>query len=325
MSKQQFNIPLNPTKDNGEPRRVGFELEFTGISLEQAMSALRSVMAGDLDVVSHFEQKLECEIGTFVLELDWKFLKRKGQEQVNDGDWIDLLGQAVYSSQLIPLELVCPPLPIDEIGLLQPIVKALRKAGALGTSDSPIAAFGVHINVEPPNLQADTLLRYLQAFALLQWWLMETLHVDVSRKISPFVDLYPATYVKLLLSYDQVEINQIIEDYLEHNPSRNRALDMLPLLSHINRNRVMARVNDDKIKSRPTFHYRLPNSQIEKKGWSLASAWNSWWLVEQLASRPALLDQLIREYLLAFRPIIGVNRKTWVEFIETWLTDQQWG
>lgn len=325
MPKQQFNMPLNPAKDSGEPRRVGFELEFTGISLDQAMSALRSVMHGDLQTVSHFEQKLQCEIGTFVVELDWEFLKRKGQEQDNDGDWIDLLGQAVYSSQLIPLELVCPPLPIHAIEQLQAIVKALREAGALGTSDSPIAAFGVHINVEPPNLNADTLLRYLQAFALLQWWLVETLHVDLSRRISPFVDLYPGAYVKLLLSYDKVEIGQLIEDYLEHNPSRNRALDMLPLLSHIDRDRVMARVNDNKIKSRPTFHYRLPNSQIERQDWSLASAWNSWWLVEQLASRQALLDQLIREYLLAFRPIIGVNRKTWVEFIETWLTDQQWG
>ncbi|MDJ0832458.1 MAG: amidoligase family protein [Gammaproteobacteria bacterium] len=318
-------MPLLPAKDNGEPRRVGFELEFTGISLDQAMSALRSVMDGELQIVSHFEQKLKLDSGTFVLELDWEFLKRKGQEQENDGDWIDLLGQAVYSSQLIPLELVCPPLPIHDIAQLQPVVKALRKAGALGTSDSPIAAFGVHINVEPPNLQAGTLLRYLQAFALLQWWLMETLRVDLSRKISPFVDPYPADYVKLLLDYDRVTIDQIIDDYVEHNPSRNRALDMLPMLVHIDRERVLARISESKIKSRPAFHYRLPNSQIDRKDWSLASAWNSWWLVEQLASRPALLDQLIREYLLAFRPIIGISRKTWVEFIDTWLTDQQWG
>ncbi|MBR9886008.1 MAG: hypothetical protein GYB21_21140, partial [Oceanospirillales bacterium] len=107
-----------------------------------------------------------------------------------------------------------------------------------------------------------------------------------------------------------------------HNPSRNRALDLLPLLAEIDEARVRRVVDDAKIKSRPTFHYRLPNCQIEKPGWSLAHSWNLWWIVETLAERRDDLDRLGAEFLDVQRPLLGVNRKDWVEHMDLWLKDQ---
>ena len=147
--------------------------------------------------------------------------------------------------------------------------------------------------------------------------------VDTARKISPYIDLYAETYLKKVLSRSAPSIDDIFSDYLEYNASRNRALDLLPLLAHIDEPRVRRAVDDPKIKPRPTFHYRLPNCHIEKADWSLASSWNKWWVVEELAHRSSDLESLKRAFFEADRPILGVSRGDWVEHIDRWLKDRR--
>jgi hypothetical protein len=195
-------------RDNGDPRRVGFELEFTGLTLDQTIEALQSSLGGELRMKSAAEQALHVEaLGTFNIELDWQYLKRKAAQSAQeeeDNVWIDLLSQVTAELMpMVPMEVVCPPIPMTDLEMLEPMITALRKSGAVGTEDSPFAAYGVHINAEISRLDAVTVFSYLRAFALLQWWLVEAHEVDLSRKLSPYVDLYPEAYLKQLLSQSE--------------------------------------------------------------------------------------------------------------------------
>lgn len=320
-STVSFSLPSIIYKDDGCPRKVGFELEFSGLDLERVGEVLRDTLGGNLKQLSVAESELSvAELGTFHIELDWNYLKRKAEEneyKAEHGEWIDLLAEA--ANILVPLEVVCPPIAINDLQALTPMVVALRQAGAVGTEESFLAAYGVHINTELPRIDAETLWAYLRAFSLLQWWLVDAHDVDIARKMSPYIDLYPEAYLKKLFAQSQPTLSQIFADYLEYNASRNRALDMLPLLAHIDPDALRSVVDDPKIQARPTFHYRLPDCHIEQENWSLAYSWNTWWVVEQVAQRPDDLKRLGDNYLKASRPLIGTNRQEWVEFIDQWL------
>jgi hypothetical protein len=320
-----FTMPPIAHKDDGCPRLVGFELEFSGLTLDETTTALQHALGGELSSHSDAEKVLSVEtLGEFRVELDWDFLKRKASEEAgseDSGDWMETLSRA--AAVLVPTEVVCPPISIDNLEVLQSMVAALREAGAVGTEESLIAAYGVHINAEIPKLDAPTLSGYLKAFALLQWWLVKVHNVDTTRKVSPYIDLYSETYLRQVLSQQAASMDEIISAYLEHNATRNRALDLLPLLAEIDEDRVRRAVNDPKIKPRPTFHYRLPNCQIEKADWTLANSWNTWCVVETLASREEDLSKLGAEFLNAARPILGVSRQDWIEFVDQWLKDRE--
>ena len=304
---------------------VGYELEFSGLDLDQATDALRRALGAE--VVSHTSAQRVCRVeglGEFKIELDWDFLKRKAKETSRAGkdeSWIEKIGEV--AAFVVPIEIVCPPVPINSMSVLDPMVEALRDAGAVGTEDSLIAAYGVHINTEIPRLDAATICAYLRAYALLQWWLVDTQSVDMARRISPYIDLYSQAYLKRILSREDATLDQVFDDYLEHNPSRNRALDLLPMLAKIDEARVKRVVDDPRIKARPAFHYRLPDCNIEREDWSLQQPWNSWLTVEKLSARADDLDQLARAFLDAERPLIGVNRADWVETMDRWLKDRE--
>lgn len=320
-----FRLPPRVHNNDGNPRRVGFELEFSGISLDAAVAALQGTLGGRVLSRTPAEVLFQSDaLGMFHVELDWAFLKMQAARSTVQGkqgdEWLDLLSQA--AALFVPVEVVCPPIPLTELAALDPLLDALRDAGAVGTDESLLSAYGVHINVEAPHLDAPTLFAYLRAFSLLQWWLVEAHDVDITRRVSPYVDLYPEAYLKRLFTRSAAAMDDIFEDYLEHNPSRNRALDMLPLLAQIDDGRVRAAVGDMKVTARPAFHYRLPDCHIDHPGWDLSGTWNIWCVVERLAAREDYLRTLSRAFLDADRPILGVSRSDWVEFIDTWLKDR---
>ena len=320
----EFDLPPEANKDDGSPRRIGFELEFSGISLDETAKAVQSALGGELQSESSAERVVHTDsFGEFIIELDWAYLKRKarGTDRGEEGsEWLEHLSQA--AALLVPVEVVCPPIPLTELSVLKPMVSELRRAGAIGTEESLIAAYGVHINTEIPRLDADTLFAYLRAFAILQWWLVDAHEVDATRKVSPYVDLYPEVYLRKTLSRSESTMDEIFTNYLDHNARRNRALDLLPMLAEIDSDRVRVAVDDPKIKARPAFHYRLPNCHIERPDWSLASSWNTWCVIERLADRKDDLDALAAEFLAADRAILGVGRSGWVKFIDRWLKDR---
>jgi hypothetical protein len=320
----RFDLPPTLKRDDGGIRRVGFELEFSGIDLDATAAALQASLGASLKSETAAERVLQVEsLGDFHVELDWAFLKNQAAKQGRSAmqeEWLERLGEA--AALVVPVEVVCPPVPVDDLAMLDPMVHALREAGAVGTEESLLAAYGVHVNAEVAALEAATLYPIIRAYCLLQWWLVERHGVDPTRKMSPYIGLYPAAYVKHILSAPTAEVGDILHTYLEHNATRNRALDLLPLLSEIDGARVRSVVDDPRVQARPAFHYRLPDCHIEQDDWSLSRAWNTWSVVEKVAERADDLDALAREFLEADRMLLGVNRSRWVETLDKWLRNR---
>lgn len=290
--------PLRPLKATGNARRLGVEIEFSGLELNQIAGLTREVLGGDIETVSDYECYVRnSRLGDFGIELDFAYLKKLGRERQPSVEFVDLnnlaeSGMALLAKQIVPFEIVSPPLPMDQVWHLDTLIVALRQAGAKGTGHATSYAFGLHFNPELPDTTASTILAYIQSFLCLFEWLRERSKVDLSRRVTPYITPFSRQYVLLACEPDySPSAETLINDYLRYNPTRNRALDMLPLFCHLDELRVKQIVEDDRVKARPTLHYRLPNCMIDQRGWGLVQPWRDWLQVEALANSPEKLAQ----------------------------------
>ena len=241
--------------------------------------------------------------GDWKVELDFDLLKRWGRQERLGESFMDELdasleqGLKTISEQIVPLELVSPPIEMDRLGELEVLVDLLRKAGAKGTSDRWRNAFGMQFNPEMPSLDSRMIVRFLKAFLCLYDRLEKRADINLARKVTSYVDPFPRVYVlKVIDANYWPDQDQLIDDYLTHNPTRNRALDMLPLFRYLDEARVLSVADDVLIKSRPTLHYRLPDSEIGQPDWGIHQAWNDWLEVEKLVLGSDRLERVCLAY-----------------------------
>jgi len=308
---QSFLSPPLPKNDSGKIRRIGFEIEFAAEDCAEVAGRVRSLYGGELKKINpHFYEIRETRLGTFVVHLDTQIAhpESSGDPENKENDWWDIfdieLKEKVcqfigdLSKVVVPYEVVTPPIPMDHLESLPSLIDELRKLGAQGTDESFFYAFGVHINPEVPSFAVESLRDHLRAFLLLSDWLHEEMGIDIARKASPYINSFPDSYcVKILSPEYNPDLTGFIDDYLLDNPTRNRELDMLPLLTHLDKNRVQNQVEDNLTSSRPTFHYRLPDCRLNDPDWSLAREWNYWVQVERLAANSSLLREMSLVYL----------------------------
>jgi hypothetical protein len=307
---------------DGRVRRAGFEFEFAGPDIKTSARIVSDVFGGEHLVRSTFEHIVRTELGDFSVEIDASLLKDKKYEKPlraigidpdkTDTEWLEKALLDTFST-LVPIEIGTPPIPIDQLDRLDDLRERLQAARAKGTRASILYAFGFHINPELPTDDAGVIRDFLRAFLLLYPWMKERAEVDLTRRVSPYINAFPDEYARLILQADYPASRQrLIDDYLEHNPTRNRPLDMLPVLAHLDDARVMSRVEDPHlVKPRPAFHYRLPNCMLDEADWRVAHEWNTWVAVERLANDPRLLAEMSREYLDA-------DRKSFKPFVDKW-------
>jgi hypothetical protein len=328
-----FHLP--PLQHNyfGGIRRVGFELEFAGLDLEGSAALLLQLFGGNLQRRSKFLYEIEgSSHGNYTIELDAALLTSKAYEgylgklgirlaDYSFGENIeDLLAR--IASTVVPFEIISPPIPLPDLEIMEDLRKGLQERHAMGTRASLLYAFGLHLNPEAPSLAADVILTYLRAFLLLYDWIYEKSTIDFSRRLAPFIHEFPKSYVRLILQPDyRPGLPAFMDDYLVHNPTRNRPLDMLPLLAFIDGEQVMARVQEKHlVKARPAFHYRLPNCLIDDPSWSIAREWNYWVQVEKLAMEPEKISRMSKDLLLMMNSHLGFLQKPWAARVEEWLT-----
>jgi hypothetical protein len=109
---------------------------------------------------------------------------------------------------------------------------------------------------------------------------------------------------------------EFVDDYVTDSPTRNRPLDVLPLIAHIGADNLEQRVEDwELVGARPTFHYRLPNCELAQPGWTPAVDWNRWVAVEAVAEDKALLRELSKAYLETTDWPLRLQRGGWAEQI----------
>jgi hypothetical protein len=231
---------------------------------------------------------------------------------------VSLLGLA--TEQLVPWEIVTAPLPFARYGRLLPLVARLRNAGAKGTRYALRYAFGLHLNPEVPDFRATTLLSHLRAYVCLYDWIVHHEQTDFARRLTPHIQHYDKGYIQRLLEPDYAPtLGALMDDYLRYNPTRNRSLDMLPLFAYLDEERVWRVVDDPRIKPRPTFHYRLPNCDIDNPAWNIDKPLALWLQVEALAADPVRLRHACAAYRLELARLTHVFEDRWLHRVPEFL------
>jgi hypothetical protein len=305
------------------------ELEFAGLQLHRICELVMELYGGRVERRDPFVQTVEgTRWGDFKVEIDTallkertytRFLERLGLELEHGGRIEDLIAR--FASTVVPHEIVSPPIPMTEVYLLEELRERLRRERAQGTRASVLYAFGLHLNPEVTKADGPTALAHLKAFLLLYDWLYLSGEIDWSRRLTPYIDPFPEPYRRMVVGPDyQPALPQMVRDYLRHNATRNRALDMLPLFRHLLGDAAVRGVAEARlVKTRPAFHYRLPNCRIDEPDWTLAREWRGWVMVEWLAARPDRLRDLGARYLRHQGPALGGVDKVWALRSEGWL------
>ena len=291
--------PPQPNTESGEPRRVGVEIEFANVAGAKASDLAARCFDGAVEQVDvHRFRIAGTQWGDFEVELDTQYVHRDDDEAEPKpvGDRVrELLGDA--AALVVPYEIVCPPVPWTRLDALSPLFEGLRNLGAEGTEDSPIYGFGLHLNVEVAEQGIDHILRQFRAYLLMSDWLRAHIEIDVTRRLLPHASQFPEAYVLAVTAPDyRPDLTGFIEDYAAANPSRNRELDLYPLLRHLAPETFDELVDDPLIKARPAWHYRLPNASISDPDWDAIVEWNRWVEVERLAADAPRLEAMAEAY-----------------------------
>ena len=329
MSTPFRELPWLDAPD-GRPRRIGLEIEMAGVPLDVMAEAVRAEFGGRIESGGAFVTHVrDTEYGDFEVELDARVLKdhryrehlrRLGVELDDEDSAVLDRWLADAAGRLVPHEIVAPPVPMTVLPRLDRVRAALQQKGAQGTQSSLLYAFGLQLNIEAHSLEPNWLTPVLQAFLLLYEALVKAGNIDLSRQLSPYIKPFPGSYVRHVLQPGyRPGMSELIDDYLEHNQTRNRPLDMLPLFAEVDRERVMAApVERELIKPRPALHYRLPNCEIDDPDWTLARPFNAWAEVEHLAADPDRLQAAREEYLRRPAQALGQLADEWARRIRDW-------
>jgi hypothetical protein len=315
IGKEEFLTPPRTLNPAGEDRVVGLEFEFAGLDIEEVTRIVAGMFGGTPAKQNDFiYQVTGTKIGDFTVEIDSAFLKEERFKEFLRAVGVNDLGEMVVGEILmrlatiaVPMEVVTPPVPLEDLSVMETLREGLKGRRALGTNASLAHAFGLHINAEAPSLAPEDILNVLRAFFVLYDWLKADAEVDPTRKILPFIDPFPEAYIRTVLNPDyHPTTRQLMGDYLAANPTRNRALDLLPLFAHIDEAFVKGRAKEAAlVKPRPAYHYRLPNCRVDEPGWTVAQEWNRWVRVERLAYSGSDLKRLAQEHLSEPRTVVS--------------------
>src|SRR5688572_22769061 len=175
---------------DGRLRRVGVEIEFAGLDVDEACAIVRRLYGGTIEPINRFGSAVRgtCH-GDFRVEIDSMPLKKERYKR-----FLDRVGASAYwtgivedvletiAGVFIPAEIVSSPIAIDALDDLERLRWALHQRNAEGTRASILYTFGFQLNPELPGLDAATITRYLRAFLVLQDWLFATVEPDATRE-----------------------------------------------------------------------------------------------------------------------------------------------
>lgn len=318
----KFFLPPRVRNARGEERKAGFEFEFSGLKTDETASLIVELWGGKIEKRNRFSARvLNTALGDFSVELDARMIKDEkylrvlemlGIDTSRSGDlgwWENLIENVANFA--VPYEIGTPPIPFSRLAEVEKLRQAMRKRNALGTRAQAQYAFGMHINPEIPEDSAPLILDVLRSFLVHYPFLARELEIDMARRVAPFIRPFPEGYLRLVLdpSYRPGR-RRFIHDYLEHNPTRNRPLDLLPILCLWDKDAVRRAVPEGKIKARPAFHYRMPNCLFDDPAWRVAQDWNRWVSIENLACDPERLADQSEKLLveLSESPLLWSSR-----------------
>jgi hypothetical protein len=330
--RMTFTPPPRQETDSGDLRRVGFELEFAGLSPADAAEIVQDMFGGRVTNGGRWSWQVEgARFGEFKVEMDSTMMKQRSYEKYlatfgieldgRDQDEVDEVIDSLLK-QFVPCEITTPPIPLDRLAEVEELRRVLHEKKARGTGQSMFYAFALQFNPEAPSLETSSLLAHLRAFLLLVDWIRSRRATDLSRRISPFIDEFPGRYVRKVLDpdYEPCDRARFLDDYLRDNPTRDRPLDCLPILAMIDEDQVAGAIeNPHLLEKRPAYHYRLPDCRLDDPAWTIADEWNYWVEVEKLAHDPERITVMSEAYL--DKPVFPLDLfgKSWARQVAEWM------
>jgi hypothetical protein len=312
---------------------VGFEFEFAGLPPADAARVVAGLWGGQVQAMDNFQVQVSgSRWGDVKVEIDARLFTEKRFENYLSALGIELekhdsrermerwlLGAARL---LVPVEITTPPLPLEALHLAEELRDALRLAKARGTGDSPLYAFGFQMNVEAADTSTSGLVAMLRAFLLLYKWIEAKQGINLTRRLSPFIDGFPHDFARMVVDpdYAPADTSSLVQDYLAGNPTRNRPLDMLPLFAWLDPDTLSGRLKEPGlVKPRPAFHYRLPDCRIDDPAWRVADEWACWLQVERLALDPDRMRKMADIFLLTHPFPLDQVTGQWADRVEEFL------
>jgi hypothetical protein len=284
-SSEVYQLPERKTNSKGMMRKIGIEIEFAGIDTLTATRAIMDAIGGKQVSDSKHMTRIEgTEIGDLKIELDTQYVHPKSVDEpqiLQDGR--EFLGSMVTS--MVPQELVTEPIAIDQLHLIDKATDALTRAGGTGTDKSILHAFGLHLNPEIASEDGSYLLALIRAIIIMDQELHETLAPDLTRRTLGWAQSYTPQYELHVMNPDyKPDKTTLITDYIAMNKGRNHHLDMLPVFAFLNGSLVQSLLSDTLVSARPAFHFRLPDSRIGDREWTVRNDWNFWVKLENFAN-----------------------------------------
>ncbi|MGB2256213.1 MAG: amidoligase family protein, partial [Spongiibacter marinus] len=111
-------LPSARTAESGSERRLGMEIEFTGMEMDAIAETIVDCFGGRIERQSDYEyQVTDTPFGTFGVELDSAYIKKLGRdrEQAGAGNDFEELTESIVglvAKQLVPFEIVAPPIAL---------------------------------------------------------------------------------------------------------------------------------------------------------------------------------------------------------------------
>jgi hypothetical protein len=297
---EAFSPPILVAAD-GRLRRVGVEIEFLGPSARTVAAALARDLGGTSAAEDPHAFRIRSpRFGDMMVETDLRHVHPERHPELAlrlDRRVAAWLGTVV--SPFVPRELITAPMPIAQLPDMDTVVAGLRAAGARGRGSVLWDTLGLHFNIDPPDLDATHVMAVLKAFLLVGDRLRREIARGSRRLARALPPDYPEAYKRRVLDPDYwPDLADLTTDYLAANPTRRRALDLLPLLTYVDEERVRSVLPHEKISLRPVFHYRLPLAHLSDPAWSVMPDWERWLSVERLAASREGLAEMGRAVLL---------------------------
>jgi len=319
-----FRSPPTLENSRGETRCAGFEIEYTGVKLELACDLIREIFGGEIRCRNRFHYEVtDTRFGDFKVEVDWLLLKDQRYRSFLQTLGIDDEQEPEFGASLesfiedvlmriaeiaVPFEIVTPPIPMAQLSPLEALRQRLCDHQGPGTGASLFYGFGLHINPETPDLSCRTVLAHLRAYLLLEEAKAQENDPDDEAPLDftrvhllPYIQKFPSHYVVRVLDPEyRPDMEGFIDDYLHDNPTRNRPLDLLPILACEHEARVWNGLPEDQrklVRARPAFHFRMPDCRLDDPQWSIAQEWNRWVDIEDLARDTARLRAMSEAFL----------------------------
>lgn len=322
-TKSAIIPPPIPADRDGVFRQVGLEFEFAALRPRDAAELVQKRFGGEIRQDSPHRYTIEnSNPAPFRVELDAQYVHPNNRLREVDAtrpwlsdlvEWIRdldaetsrILGD--LAGDLVPCEIVAPPIEWPRLMEMETLYRDLGHAGAAGTDEGLLYAFGLHLNIQTTGSEVSDILPTLQAYLLLSPWLRSDIRVDGTRRAFPYIDPFPAAYLRHVCRPEYApDMIGLVADYLSFNDTRNRELDMLPLFAHLRETQVRTAVDDPRIKPRPTYHWRLPNTLFSERSAGPMAEWRRWLAVERLANDRDALNTAFKEFqTLSTFPLSG--------------------